>query len=145
LLGVNSTDTLLQGVSTSSILPVGEVLGLVSGVFGLRLEKKALLGYARQIVKKSSVRASEAGTGAFSNQEMQAPKHDETSTETLKRLRSDGSTPTETARAPKRPRHSSRPGTLGGAEVLKDPEAQYQKVEDVLHTVSSKLVSDGGG
>jgi hypothetical protein len=38
------------------------------------------------------------------------PKQGETSTGTPKRLRSESSTPTETARPPKRPRDSSGPG-----------------------------------
>jgi hypothetical protein len=44
------------------------------------------------------------------------PKQGETSTETLNRPRLEGSTPTEMARAPKRPRDSSGPGTY--KEVL---------------------------
>jgi hypothetical protein len=50
--------------------------------------------------------------GTFSNQEMQAhPGLGETSTETLKRPRSEDSNPTEMASAPKRPRNSCGPGT----------------------------------
>jgi hypothetical protein len=63
-----------------------------------KTEKKQKLGQAKQ------------GLEASSNQEMQAPKQRETSTGNPKRLRSEGSTRTEMARPPKRPRDSSGPG-----------------------------------
>jgi hypothetical protein len=74
--------------------------------------KKALSGCARWKHKKARARASEAETGG--NQQpgnVSAPKQVETSAKTSKRPRSEGSTPTETARNPKRPRDLSGPGT----------------------------------
>jgi hypothetical protein len=100
LLGVSSTDTPLQGASTSSI-PTGQV---VSGVGGLRLAKKALSGCTRRKLKEARARASEAGTrGIQQPGNAGTPKQGGTSTETIRRPRSEGRTPTETARAPKRP------------------------------------------
>jgi hypothetical protein len=61
--------------------------------------------------KKQELGQAKQKLWAFSNQEMQAPKRGETSTKTSKRPRSEGSTPTETARDPKRPRDLSGPGT----------------------------------
>jgi hypothetical protein len=112
LLGVSGTDTPLHGASISGLPAVGGELGhLVSRVGGIRLAKKAWSGRARQKLKKAKARASEASTGGIQQPgNASAPKQVETSTETLKRLRSDGSTPTETARPPKRPRDSSGPG-----------------------------------
>jgi hypothetical protein len=110
LLGVSRTDIPLQGSSTSSKPAVGEGLGhLVSRVGGLRLAKKALSGCTRWKLRKAKARAGEAGTGGI--QQPGAPKKGETLTETLKRSRSEGNTPTEMARAPKRPRDSSGPRT----------------------------------
>jgi hypothetical protein len=113
--GVSSTDTPLQGASTSSIPTAGEGLGhtcTVSGVGELCLAKKALSGCARRKLKKARARASEAGTGGIQQSgNAGAPKQGETPTETLKRPRSVGSTPTVTASAPKRPRDSKGPGT----------------------------------
>jgi hypothetical protein len=61
LSGVSSSDTPLQGASTSSIHTAGESLGyLVSVVGGLCLAKKALSGCARWKIKKVKARASEA-------------------------------------------------------------------------------------
>jgi hypothetical protein len=113
LMGVSLTDIPLQGASTSSIPTVGEGLGhLVFRVGGLCLAKKALSGCARQKLRKTNARASKAGTGDIQQQgNAGVHKQEKTSTKTLKRSRSEGSTPTETARAPKRPRDSSRPGT----------------------------------
>jgi hypothetical protein len=112
LLRVSSTDTSLQGASTPSIPTAREGLGHpVSGVGGLRLAKKALSGCARWKLKKAKARASEAGTGGIQQPgNAGATKQGQTSAETLKRPRSEGSTPTETARIPKRLRDSSRPG-----------------------------------
>jgi hypothetical protein len=79
--------------------------------------KKALSGCARRKLKKAKARASEAGTGGIQQQgNADAPKQRETSTETLKWPRSEGSTPTKTARPPKRPRDSRGPETY--KEVL---------------------------
>jgi hypothetical protein len=114
LLGVSSTYTPLQGTSISSIPTAGEGLGhLLFGVGGLRLVKKAWSGCARRKLKKASARASEAGTGGIQQPgNVGAPKQGETSTETFQRPRSEGSTPTETARSPKKkPRDSSGSGT----------------------------------
>jgi hypothetical protein len=117
-LGVSSTDTPLQGTSTSSIPTAGEGLGhLVSGVGGLRLAKNALSGCARRKLKKARARASEAITGGIQQPgNADAPKQSETSTEILKTPRSEGSTPTKTARPPKIPWDSRGPGTY--KEVL---------------------------
>jgi hypothetical protein len=63
-------------------------------------------------MKRAKVRASEAGTGGIQDPgNSDVPKQRETSTETLKRLRSEDSSPTETATFPKRPRYSSGPRT----------------------------------
>jgi hypothetical protein len=71
-----------------------------------------LSGCTRWKLKKAKARASEAGTGGIQQSgNAGAPKQGETSTETLKRSKSGGSTPTETARDLKRPRDSSGPGT----------------------------------
>jgi hypothetical protein len=73
LLGVSDTDTPLQGTSISGLPAAGGEPGhLVSGAGGIRLEKKALSGCARRKLKKAKARASEAETGASSNQEMLA-------------------------------------------------------------------------
>jgi hypothetical protein len=62
-------------------------------------------------LKKPTARASKAETGGIQQPgNASAPKQGETSTETPRRRRSDGSTPIETARPPKRPRDSSGPG-----------------------------------
>jgi hypothetical protein len=113
LLGVSSTDILLQGTSTSIIPTAGEGLGhIVSGVGELRLTKKALSGCVRQKLKKARAKASEAVTVAIQqSRNAGASKQGESPTETLKRPRSEGSTPTETANAPKRPRDSKGPDT----------------------------------
>jgi hypothetical protein len=110
--GICGTDTPLQGASVSGLPAGGEELGhLVSGVDGICLAKKALSGCARQKLKKVKARASETRTGGIQQPgNASAPKQGETSTGTPKRLRSKGSTPTETARPPKRPRDSSGPG-----------------------------------
>jgi hypothetical protein len=86
-LGVCSTEIPLQGASTSSKPTVGEGLAyLISKVDGLRLGKKALSGCTRRKLKKAKARASKAGTGGFQQPgNAGAPKHGETSTETLKR------------------------------------------------------------
>jgi hypothetical protein len=105
LSGVSSTDIPLQGASTSSIPTAGGLEHLVSGVGELRLVKKALSGCARQKLKKARAWASKAGTGGIQQLgNAGVPKQGETPTETLKRPRSEGSTPTEMARAPKWPR-----------------------------------------
>jgi hypothetical protein len=62
--------------------------------------------------KKAIARASKAGTGGIQQPgNASMPKQGETSTKTPKRPRSGGSIPKEMARAPKRPRDSSGPGT----------------------------------
>jgi hypothetical protein len=121
-LGVSTTDTPLQGASSSSIPTAGEGLGhLVSGVGGFHLAKKALPGCARRKLKKARVRASKASTGAIQQPgNVGAHKQGETSTETPKRPRSEGTTPSEMARSPKRPRDSSGPGTYKEALTNKN-------------------------
>jgi hypothetical protein len=104
LLGVSRTDIPLQGASTSN-KPTAEGKGhLVSKVAGLHLAKKALSRCARRKLKKAKARAGEAGTGGIQQPgNARAHKQGETLTKTPKRPRSEGSNPTETARAPKRP------------------------------------------
>jgi hypothetical protein len=113
LLGVSSTDIPLQGISTSSIPTAGEGLRhVVSGIGNIRLAKKALSGCVTRKLKKAKARASEAGIGGVQKPgNAGAPKQGEPPTETHKRPRSEGSTPKETARAPKRPSYSTGPGT----------------------------------
>jgi hypothetical protein len=65
LLGVNNTDSSLQGATRSTS-------SLVSEVGGLRLAKKALSRCARRKLKKAKAEASEQELGPFSNPEMQA-------------------------------------------------------------------------
>jgi hypothetical protein len=85
---------------------------LVSRVGGLHLAKKALTGCARQKLKKAKAMASKAGTeGIQQPGNAGAPKQGETLTETPKRPRSEGSTPTEMARPTKRSRNSTGRGT----------------------------------
>jgi hypothetical protein len=109
LLGVSSTDIPLQGASSSSIPTVRGLGHLVSGVGELRLTKKALSGCARQRLKKTRARASEAGTEGIQQPENAGmPKQGETSIKTLKRPMSEDSTPTEMARSSKRPMDSRR-------------------------------------
>jgi hypothetical protein len=112
LLRVSSTDIPLQGTSTSCIPTAGGLGHIVSGVGELRLAKKALSGCARRKLKKARAKASEEGSGGIQQSgNAGAPKQGEPPNENLKRPRSEGSTPTETARAPKRPRDSKGPGT----------------------------------
>jgi hypothetical protein len=114
ILGVSSTDTPLQGASSSSIPTEGEGLdNLAYGVSGFRPAKKTLSGSARRKLKKARGRVREAGTGGIQQPgNAGAPKQGGTSTETLKRPRSEGSNPTaETVSSPKMPRDSSGPGT----------------------------------
>jgi hypothetical protein len=113
LMGVSYTDTPLQGASTSSKPAAGEGQGhLVFQTGGPRLAKKGLSGCARRKIKKARARASEAETGGIQQPgNASAPRQGETSAKTAKRPRSEGSTPTETARDPKRPRDLSGPGT----------------------------------
>lgn len=122
LLGVSSTDTPLQGASSSSTPTEGEGLEhLASGAGGLRLAKKALSGCARRKLKKARAMAREAGTGGIQRPgNAGMPEQGGTSTETLKRPRSEGSNPTaETARFPKRPRDFSGPGTYEALTYVK--------------------------
>jgi hypothetical protein len=71
-----------------------------------------LSGCARWNLKKSRARESEVGTGGIQQPGIvSAPKQEETPTESLKRPRSEGSTPTEAARTPKRPRDFKGPET----------------------------------
>jgi hypothetical protein len=66
---------------------------------------------ARWKLIKAKARVSEAETGGTQQPGNEStPKHGETSTETPKRPRSEGSTPIEKARSPKSPRDSSGPG-----------------------------------
>jgi hypothetical protein len=114
-LGISSTEIPLQGASTSSISAAAEGLRhlvSVSGVDGFRLAKNIFPGCAKRKLKKARARATEAGTGGIQQPEnADEPKKGEASTENLKRPKSEGSTPTEKARAPKRPRDSSGPET----------------------------------
>jgi hypothetical protein len=78
--------------------------------------KKVLSGCDRRKLKREKARASGEGTrGIQQPGNAGTPKQGETLTETLKRPRSEGSTPTETARATKRPRDLH-----GGADQYKD-------------------------
>jgi hypothetical protein len=66
LLVVSSTDSSLQGASTSSKPTVGEVLGhLVCKVGGFLLANKALYVSARGKIKKAKASAREAGTAGI--------------------------------------------------------------------------------
>jgi hypothetical protein len=127
LLGVSGTDIPVQRASISGLPAAGGEPGhLVSGVGGLRLAKKALSGYARRKLKKAKARESEAGTGGIHQPgNASAPKQGETLTETLKRARSEVSTPTEMARPPKRPRNPSGPGNY--KEVLNNIKIAISK------------------
>jgi hypothetical protein len=70
-----------------------------------------LSGCARRKLKEAKAEASEGGTGGIQHLgNASVPKQGETLIETPKRPRSEGSTPTETAKPPKRPRDSSGPG-----------------------------------
>jgi hypothetical protein len=113
LMGVSHTDIPPQEASTSSKSAAGEGQGQsVSQTGGPRLAKKALFGYARQKLKKARARVSEAETGGIQQPgNASAPKQGEDLTKASKRPRSEGSTPTEMARDPKRPRDLSGPGT----------------------------------
>jgi hypothetical protein len=103
LLGVSSTDIPLQGTSTSSIPTAGGLGHIVSGVGELLLAKKALSGCARRKLKKARAWASKAGTGGIQQPgNAGAPKQGETPTETLKRPRSKGSTPTQNGQSTKK-------------------------------------------
>jgi hypothetical protein len=106
LLGVSSTDIPLQEASTSSTHTAGEGLAHpVSGVRGLRLAKKALSGCARRKLKKARSGASKAVTGGSQQPgNTDSSKQGKTPTDTFKKPRSEGSTPTEKVRAPKWPR-----------------------------------------
>jgi hypothetical protein len=80
----------------------------VDSVWRNRLCPDALSGNK----KKERAWVSKARTGGIQQPGIvSAPKHGETPTETLKRPRSEGSTPTEAAGATKRPRDSKGPGT----------------------------------
>jgi hypothetical protein len=113
LMGVSHTDIPLQGASTSSKPAVGEGQGhSISQTDGPRLAKKALSGCTRRKLKKARTRASEAETGGFQQPgNASAPKQGENSTKASKRPKSEGSTLTEMARDPKRPRDLSGPRT----------------------------------
>jgi hypothetical protein len=92
----------------------------VSRIAGLCLVKKALPGCATRKLKKAKARASEAGTEDIKEPgNSGTPKQGETSTKTLKRSKSERNTPTEMARAPKRPRDLQ-----GGADQHKDSYLQ---------------------
>jgi predicted RNase H-like HicB family nuclease len=72
-------------------------------------------------------------------------KQGETLTETLKRLRLEGSTPTEMARPPKRPRDFSGPGTYKEAltnikiAILKETYPEDKLIEDDLSSILEEL------
>jgi hypothetical protein len=106
LMGVSHTDIPPQGASASSKPAAGEGQGhSVSQTGGPRLAKKALSGCARRKLKKARGKANEAETGGIQQPgNASAPKQGENSTKASKRPRSEGSTPTEMARDPKRPR-----------------------------------------
>jgi hypothetical protein len=117
LIGVSLTDIPLQGASTSSKHAVRERQGLLVPQTGeLRLLKEALSGSARRKLRKSRIGDSEAITGG-SQQPGNAsrPNLGETSIETAKRPRSEGSTPTGVAIEPKRSRDLRGPGNYTGA------------------------------
>jgi hypothetical protein len=117
----------VQEASSSSKPTVREDLGhLVSEVSGLRLAKKALSGAARQKMRKATAKTSKTRTGGIQQpRNVGAPNQGETSTDTLKRPRSEDCTPTEAARPPERPRDSSGPGTYKEvADQRKDSHLQ---------------------
>jgi hypothetical protein len=71
-----------------------------------------LSGCARRKFEKARAKASEGGSGGIQqSRNTGACKQGEPPTETLIRPRSEGSTRTETARAPKTPKDSKGPGT----------------------------------
>jgi hypothetical protein len=111
LLGASGIDTPIQGAG-SGIPAVGRDQGsLVPSIGRFRLAKKALSGCARQKLKKAKAKSSEAGTGGIQQPgNASATKQVETPTETPKRPRSEGSTPTEMVRPPKRRRDCKGPG-----------------------------------
>jgi hypothetical protein len=112
LLGASGIDTTIQGVGSTGIPAVGRAQGsLLPSIGGFLLAKKALSGCARRKLKKAKAKSSEAGTGGIQQPgNARATKEVETSTETPKRQRSEGSTLTETVRPPKRPRDCKGPG-----------------------------------
>jgi hypothetical protein len=112
LLGASGIVTRIQGAGSTGIPAVGDDQGsLVPRIGGFRLAKKALSGCARQKLKKAKAKSSEAGTGGIQQRgNASVTKQEETLTETPKRPRSEGSTPTEMARPPKRPTDSKGPG-----------------------------------
>jgi hypothetical protein len=70
-----------------------------------------LSGCARRKLKKAKAKSSEAETGGIQQPGIPSlTKQSKTSTETPKRPRSEGSTPSETVRPPKRPRDWKGPG-----------------------------------
>jgi hypothetical protein len=110
-MGVRLTDIPPQGASTSSKPAAGQGHS-VSQTGGPRLAKKALSRCAKRKLKKASARASEAETeGIQQPGNESAPKQGENSTKASKRPMSEGRSPTEVDRDPKRPRDLSRPGT----------------------------------
>jgi hypothetical protein len=146
LLGVSNTDIPLLGASISGLPAAGEVGHLVSGVGRIRLAKKALSGCARRKLKKVKARASKAETwGIQQPGNARAPKQGETSAETPKRPRSEGSTPIEMARPPKRPRDSSGPGYYKEAltnikiAIFKETYSEDKLREDVQESNLEEL------
>jgi hypothetical protein len=110
--GTGGINTPLQGAGSAGISVAGGDQGsLVPRIGELCLSKKALSGCAIRKLKKAKANSSEAGTG-----DIQQPgtagltKQLETPTETPKRPRSEGSTPSEMVRPPKRPRDWKGPG-----------------------------------
>jgi hypothetical protein len=112
LLGASGIDTTIQGADSTGIPAVGgDQKSLVPSIGGFHLAKKALSGCARRKLKKAKAKSSEAGTGGIQQPgNASTTKQVEIPTETPKRPRSEGSTPTETVRPPKRPRDCKGPG-----------------------------------
>jgi hypothetical protein len=111
-LGTGDIKTPLQGAGSAGI-PVaeGDRGSLVPRIGKLRLAKKALSGCARRKLKKARARSSEAGTGGIQQPGTASSTGQlETLTETPKRPRSEGSTPLEMVRPPKRPKDWKGPG-----------------------------------
>jgi hypothetical protein len=85
----------------------------------LHIAKKALYACAVRKLKKAIARSSKARTGGMQQPgSASVPKQEETSTGTPKKVRSEGSTPTETATSPKIPRDSSKPGAYKEALTI---------------------------
>jgi hypothetical protein len=119
---------------------------LASGVGGIRLAKKALSDCARRKLKKAKARASKARIGGIQQPgNASAPKQGETSTGNPKKLRSDSSSCTETARPPKRPRDSSGPGNYKEAltntkiTIFKETDSEVKLTEHNQDSILEEL------